>query len=497
MSLNTKSSSRINGWSLPIHPLQCLSWFATALFSIIYFGILVPSIVIRARIPLFVINAVCIAAYIVLNIIAVSINPADTAVREKQKSRGNKVSSLDPKHVHVIENFYCNLCELPISSSRTKHCKSCNKCIADFDHHCKWLNNCIGSRNYTYFAGIITMACLSLSISTSLSLSLAVAYYSDRPYGYWIQAYQDYWQTFTNGTIEHLDYLINNDGVFRIFGLNSSGLVFFIIAIVGCLFTFCIDAFLVHLIIFHIYLYIKGMTTYEFIVLQRQKSNPSTENQTSNNVDQSKKKNLFCSIEYIDLCEKENIAEMSSQSQSNGPFTTSSKVVLSLPSTGKSSDQPIVTGDLANNSSSICSDRPQTISNSKIFPDGKECLPSISTSNFISESTQRDNPVYLSSLGKNSDLPLDVNKRDLTRVDSDVSQDLSYYNTSGDEISSTRAITDKIELKSISPSDELVSSERITDSTITQSNSTESTNTLTKEDDSSVIPKVPPVLRKT
>uniref|UniRef100_A0A095A609 Uncharacterized protein n=1 Tax=Schistosoma haematobium TaxID=6185 RepID=A0A095A609_SCHHA len=356
------------------------------------------------------INAVCIAAYIVLNIIAVSINPADTAVREKQKSRGNKVSSLDPKHVHVIENFYCNLCELPI-----------------------------------YFAGIITMACLSLSISTSLSLSLAVAYYSDRPYGYWIQAYQDYWQTFTNGTIEHLDYLINND--------------------------------------------IKGMTTYEFIVLQRQKSNPSTENQTSNNVDQSKKKNLFCSIKYIDLCEKEDIAEMSSQSQSNGPFTTSSKVVLSLPSTGKSSDQPIVTGDLANNSSSICSDRPQTISNSKIFSDGKECLPSISTSNFISESTQRDNPVYLSSLGKNSDLPLDVNKRDLTRVDSDVSQDLSYYNTSGDEILSTRAITDEIELKSISPSDELVSSERITDSTITQSNSTESTNTLTKEDDSSVIPK--------
>ncbi|VDO84250.1 unnamed protein product [Schistosoma mattheei] len=67
---------------------------------------------------------------------------------------------------------------------------------------------------------------------------------------------------------------------------------------------------------------------------------------------------------------------------------------------------------------------------------------------------------------------------------------MSYYNTSGDEICSTRAITDEIELKSISPSDELVSSERITDSTITQSNSTESTNTLTKEDDSSVIPKV-------
>ncbi|KAH8851246.1 palmitoyltransferase ZDHHC11 [Schistosoma japonicum] len=42
---------------------------------------------------------------------------------------------------------------------------------------------------FEYFAGIIIMACLSLSIYACLSLSLAIAYYSDRPYGYWIQAY--------------------------------------------------------------------------------------------------------------------------------------------------------------------------------------------------------------------------------------------------------------------------------------------------------------------
>ncbi|CAH8440555.1 unnamed protein product [Schistosoma turkestanicum] len=491
MSSSAISSSRINGWSLPIHPLQCLSWFATVMFSIIYFGILIPSVVNSGKITLSIISALCIVAYIVFNIIAVSINPADTAVREKQKLHGNKVSSLDPKHVHVIENFYCNLCELPISSSRTKHCKSCNKCIADFDHHCKWLNNCIGSRNYIYFAGILIMACLSLSISTSLSLSLAIAYYSDRPYGYWIQAYREYWQTFSNGSIEHLDHLIMNDGVFCILGLRSSGLVFFVVVVVGCLFTFCIDAFLVHLIIFHVYLYIKGMTTYEFIVSQRQKSNPSNENQTSNNIALNKKKTLFYSINYIDLCEKDVIAEMSSQNQSNGPINTNDKVIFSLQSTSTSSDQPIVTGDLANNGSSVCSVRPQIISNNKICSHGKECIPSTTMSDFKSESIQQDNPVYLSSLGENSNKPLDVNKHNVTRLDSDSLQDLSNSNTSGDETLCATVITNKIELNSGNQSDGDTSSEQIT-----QSNSTESTNTLTKESESSVISKVPPVLKK-
>ncbi|KAH8851247.1 palmitoyltransferase ZDHHC11 [Schistosoma japonicum] len=103
MSSNTESSSRINGWSLPVHPLQCLSWFATVMFSIVYFGILI--------------NVICIAAYVVFNVVAVSINPADTAVREKQKLRGTKVSSLDPKHSHVIEKTFTAICFLRLTTN--------------------------------------------------------------------------------------------------------------------------------------------------------------------------------------------------------------------------------------------------------------------------------------------------------------------------------------------------------------------------------------------
>ncbi|XP_071787466.1 uncharacterized protein [Asterias amurensis] len=53
----------------------------------------------------------------------------------------------------------CHTCRI-VKPLRTKHCRTCNKCVVHFDHHCPYIYNCVGLKNRVYFCGFTT----SLSI---------------------------------------------------------------------------------------------------------------------------------------------------------------------------------------------------------------------------------------------------------------------------------------------------------------------------------------------
>jgi DHHC palmitoyltransferase len=44
----------------------------------------------------------------------------------------------------------CDKCE-SIRPPRCHHCRVCNRCVFQFDHHCVWLNNCVGYNNVRSF----------------------------------------------------------------------------------------------------------------------------------------------------------------------------------------------------------------------------------------------------------------------------------------------------------------------------------------------------------
>lgn len=56
---------------------------------------------------------------------------------------------------------FCDKCDM-VRPPRCHHCRVCNRCVLQFDHHCFWVNNCIGYNNYRSFLALqlhVVLAC--------------------------------------------------------------------------------------------------------------------------------------------------------------------------------------------------------------------------------------------------------------------------------------------------------------------------------------------------
>lgn len=121
----------------------------------------------------------------------------------------------------------CSLC-CTFVSENSKHCSRCNRCVARFDHHCKWLNNCVGGSNYRLF--ILTILVAGVFETIVLSFDILAVYY---------------W---------------------------SSDVGDLAMLLVHMILSLAADLGVIQLICMHIYLRIKHMTTYEFLLSRRTNS---------------------------------------------------------------------------------------------------------------------------------------------------------------------------------------------------------------------------------
>ncbi|KAH8389179.1 hypothetical protein KR200_003937 [Drosophila serrata] len=168
---------RLHGLQLPLHPLQLFGWLVLLLFGVASYWVLIPAFHTPLQGPLYGLITGLYLVHIASHLTALLTDPADKELRRVHRN-DRIVPEFDrTKHGHVIENGRCHLCNIRTSSSRTKHCSVCNKCVGKFDHHCKWLNHCIGSRNYVAFLMCVVSAVVATLVIVAAVVAQIVFYY--------------------------------------------------------------------------------------------------------------------------------------------------------------------------------------------------------------------------------------------------------------------------------------------------------------------------------
>ncbi|XP_038125358.1 palmitoyltransferase ZDHHC11 isoform X1 [Cyprinodon tularosa] len=249
---------RINGWSWPPQPLQVVGWLVYIYLTVVTFGIYIPLLPRPWKAVSYTISGISFLIHFFTNIATVTIDPADASVRAK-----NDYSTPLPlfdraKRAHVIQDLHCYLCDVNVGP-KVKHCGVCNKCVEGFDHHCKWLNTCVGQRNYWFFFAALISAILAGFMITVIILFIFIQHYLD-PH--------------VLRTAPQFDASLGNTTWLLFLPVapiktSSAGLLTLaFITIMLC--TACL-ILLIHLLGFHLYLFYKGMSTYDYVKKSRRK----------------------------------------------------------------------------------------------------------------------------------------------------------------------------------------------------------------------------------
>lgn len=247
-----RRTRRLHGLELPLHPQQVTGWIVLISLTICTFSVVLPHLGPTIRLPITITLIIILILHLIAHLVTLCLDPADHQVRKQPSNL--VVPELDrSKHLHVIENGRCHLCNITTTCKRTKHCSICNKCVIQFDHHCMWLNNCIGGRNYSAFIICVISAITAALTVFCLTVAQLTTTLDNR--------YNNYNLTMDNVTLPLLP-------------VQGTGSLI-IISIVGILSAIA-AALLIHLCIFHGYIACLGLTTYEYIRNKREKNTVNT-----------------------------------------------------------------------------------------------------------------------------------------------------------------------------------------------------------------------------
>ena len=120
-------------------------------------------------------SCACIPSDIVLPCSSL-LGPGNRGLRHTDLSEGHPRLTRLAENGEEEETYYCPYCRVQVHKT-SRHCRICDKCVLDFDHHCKWLNNCIGKRNHAVF--VVTVSSLFFLVLSELVIAVMAAVGTD------------------------------------------------------------------------------------------------------------------------------------------------------------------------------------------------------------------------------------------------------------------------------------------------------------------------------
>ena len=79
---------------------------------------------------------------------------------------------------NIKNSKYCNICKIYIPKGKSNyHCKKCNVCLINIDHHCEIFGKCITMKNLFYFFGALIIGGILNTIILIGFFKLIIKYY--------------------------------------------------------------------------------------------------------------------------------------------------------------------------------------------------------------------------------------------------------------------------------------------------------------------------------
>ena len=165
----SEGTRRRSGFSRPFHPFQLLSWVVFALFLLIFHLLLVPFLVDSILLPLFLALSWTLTTIIVVS--AYRCCACDPSLPPPRPTRSSStITPLPPTPLPLPAptTKHCRWCSASVPLS-AHHCRLCDKCVPVFDHHCLWLNTCVGAANYRAFLALLSAVSAWLGMLVGLT----------------------------------------------------------------------------------------------------------------------------------------------------------------------------------------------------------------------------------------------------------------------------------------------------------------------------------------